>query len=382
MASLVVENASLIVSENKKDLFELQSDESALIDRLKVDFKKVSLMAESLLSVANLPDPEGRVIYRHTHKNGLKIVNKLVPFGTILIIYESRPDVTVEAAASALKAGNRVLLKGGKEARSTNICLAALWKRALELNGVDSNYIKYLDYDRDSTKKLIKGEIDRAHLIVPRGGEELIGFIRENSSIPVISGGKGNNFLFIHKEADFEMANKVILNGKSRIGVCNALDKVLIDNRVPNACNNIVTLIEILSNAGITVFGNSKIGQISELVSVVNEEDILGIEFLSKKIYLQLVNGTSEAVELINKFSGGHSAVIITSDKKEAERFMKDVDCAAVYHNASTRFTDGGEFGMGAEMAVSTQKLHFRGPVGVSQLVTNKWFIIGNGQTR
>ena len=178
------------------------------------------------------------------------------------------------------------------------------------------------------------------------------------------------------------MANKVILNGKSRIGVCNALDKVLIDNRVPNACNNIVTLIEILSNAGITVFGNSKIGQISELVSVVNEEDILGIEFLSKKIYLQLVNGTSEAVELINKFSGGHSAVIITSDKKEAERFMKDVDCAAVYHNASTRFTDGGEFGMGAEMAVSTQKLHFRGPVGVSQLVTNKWFIIGNGQTR
>lgn len=382
LAGLLKKNAQNIIDQNTKDLLSLEKMDIALIERLKVDPRKIGSMIDSITSISDAKDPENEKIYAFTHSNGMEVVNKRVPFGCVLLIYESRPDVTIEAAAVAFKAGNKVLLKGGKEARHTNLYLADLWNIALTICNQDPEIIRYLDYNRQQTQKLISGEEMKIDLIIPRGGEELINYVKNNSSIPIIASGRGNNFLYIHSQCDFDLAIDVILDGKRRIGVCNALDKVLIDKNLPDLQTCIDKLNDSLKKGHIEIIDRTDIDISLFTPEDVMIADILKEEFLSKKIFIAVISGLENAVSVINTYSGGHSATIITTDNDAANEFLLQTDCAAVYHNASTRFTDGGEFGLGAEIAISTQKLHSRGPLGINQLVTNKWFIYGNGQVR
>jgi glutamate-5-semialdehyde dehydrogenase len=382
LARLLDENKAQIIAANRLDIETCPKDDGVIFDRLKVDEAKIEQMISSVESVINSPDPVGKIIYAKERENGLKIENRTVPFGTILIIYEARPDVSIEAAIIALKAGNRILLKGGKEARNTNLCLASLWKSALTENNADTNFVKYLDLSREETQKLICGETDKFDLVIPRGGETLIDFVVKNSKSPVIVSGRGNNFAYIDSEANFEMALKIILDGKSRLSVCNALDKILIDEKLPELEEKINRIVAVLHDQSIEVLGDSSVTHVNPSVRIFGDEETWFEEFLSAKMVVSVVSDINEAIEKINKYSGGHSATIITENAKRAERFMHEVDCAAVYHNASVRFTDGGEFGLGAEIAISTQKLHFRGPLGAEHLLTNKWFVYGDGQIR
>lgn len=383
LARLLRENEDKILKANKKDILHCKKIDESLLDRLKIDKNKIESMATSVEKTINFEDPEGKVLFEFDHENGMKIQNKTVSFGNILIIYESRPDVTIEASILAFKAGNKVFLKGGKEASNSNKFLVSLWQKALEEVGLDKNRVEYLDLSRTKTQEIIKNNTLNLDLIIPRGGEGLIKFVRENAKVPVIVSGRGNNFAFVDKEVNFSQAVEIILNGKSRISVCNALDKVLVDKNLKDLEKNTKKLVSSLVENNIEVFGDKEISQIDTRVSwVEKEEEILAQEFLSSKIYIKIVKDLGSAIEIINTYSGGHSAVIISKNKENASVFQDRVDCAAVYHNASTRFTDGGEFGFGAEIAISTQKLHFRGPIGLEQLVTNKWYISGNGQIR
>lgn len=368
---LLAENKEQIIEANRLDLANCPPDDLVIYDRLKVDDAKVEKMIDSVKKVLHQKSPIGKILYWNTREDGLRIENRTVPFGTILIIYEARPDVSIEAVIIALKAGNKILLKGGKEARNTNLCLAEIWMQALEDSHADKNIVRYLDISREETQKLIQGETEHFDVVIPRGGETLIDFVLKNSKAPVIISGRGNNFAYIAEDADFEKALNIILNGKSRLSVCNALDKVLLDEKL----SDLGEMINEIKNA----FEAMKIEVIDskEIDSATWEE-----EFLSAKIVVGTVKNIEEAIEKINKYSGGHSATIITESRENAEKFMDEVDSAAVYHNASTRFTDGGEFGLGAEIAISTQKLHFRGPLGAEHLLTNKWFVYGDGQIR
>ncbi len=381
LAALILANKQEIIAQNKIDL-ELSSDiDPTLVDRLKVDEKKVAGMAASVKEVVAHEDPQGKVLHEYLHPNGMKVQNKVVPFGNILIIYESRPDVTIEAAITAFKGGNRILLKGGKEAKHSNLILVDLWHQALKKNGIPTDFVTYLNIDREATQKLLKENTHHLDLIIPRGGEGLINYIRENTNVPLIISGRGNNFVYIHKSCDFDMAIKIVLNGKSRLSVCNAIDKVLIDQDLPDFNVKVKQLIQALHNAKLEVVADGVTLNAFDGV-IPMKENIYAEEFLSPKILLGIAKNENEAIQTINQYSGGHSAVIVTDKQDAAENFQNEVDCAAVYHNASSRFTDGGQLGFGAEIAISTQKLHFRGTVGSGQLVSNKWFIKGDGQTR
>ncbi len=382
LSELLKENQVNIIQKNQIDMDSISDSDISMIDRLKVDKQKIEGMIKSLNEVSQQKDPEGKVLYEYIREDGLHIINKTVPFGTILIIYESRPDVTIEAAATAFKAGNRIILKGGRESLNTNIALTELWKQALQENGFDSDYVKYLNISRDETQSLIKNSNNKIDLIIPRGGDALINFVIQNSSAPVIISGRGNNFIYIDDECDIKKAIQLIINGKQRISVCNAIDKVLINKNLDRLEDNIAIFINYLKDYNIEVYSNSEVSNISKVVTIDDNPEIMYEEFLAPKIYFSLVDNLTEAVNTINKYSGGHSAVIVTENEYKATTFMQDVDCAAVYHNASSRFTDGGQFGVGAEIAISTQKIHFRGPLGTQELVTNKWFVYGNGHVR
>lgn len=382
LSELIKEKEQAIIDANNLDIETFPEMDESMKDRLKVDKKKIGDMIKSLEEVAAQDDPEGKELYNFTRKDGLHIVNKTVPFGTILIIYESRPDVTIEAAATAFKAGNKILLKGGKESLNTNTLLTELWQKALSDNNVDKNYVEYLNLSHSETQKLIKENTRKVDLIIPRGGERLIQFVLNNSSVPVIVSGRGNNFLFIDDNVDFEMATQLVINGKKRISVCNAIDKVLIHRSMNNIQERIKFLVKNLKENGIDVWGNNEITKICNEIKEENDVATLCEEYLAPKLYVSLVDDLKEAIEMINQYSGGHTAVIATNNQENAYKFMQEVDCAAVYHNASSRFTDGGQFGVGAEIAISTQKLHFRGPLGSQELVTNKWFVYGEGHIR
>lgn len=382
LAGLLERNRKKIMEANEADARAFPDMDESMMDRLRVDNNKIDGMIRSLDEVAAQSDPEGRMLYEFVRPDGLSVSNRTVPFGTILIIYESRPDVTIEAGATAFKAGNKILLKGGKEAYNTNTLLTQLWHEALLQNGVNKNRVEYLSLSHGETQQLIKENSRKVDLIIPRGGEGLIHFVQENASVPVIVSGRGNNFLYVDNDADFGMAIQLVLNGKKRISVCNAIDKVLLNKGLPGLKSRVSELIDSLAEKEIEVWGNSEIAATDNRIKVENDAATLCEEYLAPKLYLSLVDGIDEAIEMINQYSGGHTAVIVTNDTAKADEFMQEVDCAAVYHNASSRFTDGGQFGVGAEIAISTQKLHFRGPLGAHELVTNKWFVYGNGQIR
>lgn len=382
LAELIQQHEDEIIHQNKLDLENAVNIDATLLDRLKVDSKKVSAMVKAVREVLEIADPENKVLSEYVHPNGIKVVNKVVPFGRILIIYESRPDVTIEAAISAFKAGNRIFLKGGKEARNSNLFLVKLWHKALRQNNADESYVTYLDIDREATQNLIEKNPHRVDLIIPRGGEGLINYIRSNTDVPLLVSGRGNNFIYVHEDADFDMAIELILNGKSRLSVCNAIDKVLFHKDIPELQKRMPELLEKLEAMDISVMGTKDIHDQFVGVRLAEDESVFYEEFLAARILFSTVTNVEEAIDKINQYSGGHSAVIVCKDEQVASDFQHRVDCAAVYHNASSRFTDGGQFGMGAEIAISTQKLHFRGPLGLGQLVTNKWFVYGNGQIR
>ena len=382
MAELLEEERKALIEINKTDLDAYNGEDIAMYDRLKVDNAKVDEMIASAKHLASQEDPVGIERFSFKHDNGMQVYNKTASFGTVLIIYESRPDVTVEAAGIAFKSGNKILLKGGKESLKSNLKIVDLWHQALKNNDASTDWVEYLQYNRIETQAFLEKPTQKVDLIVPRGGERLIAFVKEHATCPVIISGRGNNFVYVHADADTQIALDVIINGKTaKISACNAVDKVLIDENLPNKEAFLKTLISKLKEFEVEILGDEIISKYDE-VEGINSDDIWYEEFLDYKIVIGEIESNQDAIAMINKYSGGHSSSIITTNTKEAKLFMENVDTAAVYHNASTRFTDGGQMGLGGELAISTDKLHQRGPIGLQHLVTNKWYVFGNGQIR
>jgi len=381
MAELLEQERSNIIAINKEDLEAYNGDDISMFDRLKVGDSKVDEMIKAVTHLASQEDPVGVERFSFKHDNGMQVYNKTASFGTVLIIYESRPDVTVEAAGIAFKSGNKILLKGGKESLCSNLKIVELWHQALKELKASTNWVEYLQFNRTETQAFLEKPTQQLDLIVPRGGERLIAFTKEHARCPVIVSGRGNNFVYVHKEANAEVAIDVIMNGKSKISACNAVDKVLIDENLPNKDEFVKSLISKLKDFNIEVLGDQNIANANGLEEI-KSDDIWYEEFLDYKILIGEIASNEETIAMINKYSGGHSSSIITTNEAEAKLFMENVDTAAVYHNASTRFTDGGQLGLGGELAISTDKLHQRGPIGLQHLVTNKWYVHGNGQIR
>ena len=381
MAMLLEQERQAIITINKVDLDSYSGDDISMFDRLKVDDAKVDEMIKSVTHLASQKDPVGVERFSFKHDNGMDVYNKTASFGTVLIIYESRPDVTVEAAGIAFKSGNKILLKGGKESLKSNLKIVDLWHNALKDVEASTDWVEYLQFNRPETQKFLEKPTQKVDLIVPRGGERLIAFVKQHATCPVIISGRGNNFVYVHQEANFDIAIDVILNGKSKISACNAVDKVLIDKNLPNKSGFIKLLISKLKVFKIEVLGDAAIS-INHKVETIKDNDIWHQEFLDYKILIGEIASNQDAITMINTYSGGHSSSIITANSNEAKLFMENIDTAAVYHNVSTRFTDGGQLGLGGELAISTDKLHQRGPIGLQHLVTNKWYIHGNGQIR
>ncbi len=382
MAELLEEERANLKTINQQDINNYSGDDLAMEKRLLVDDAKIDGMILSMQQLASQEDPIGVERFNFDHENGMKIINKTAAFGTIMIIYESRPDVTVEAGGIAFKSGNKILLKGGKESLLSNLKIVELWHQALKENNIATEWVEYLNYNREETQAFLEKPTQKVDLIVPRGGEKLIAFVKKHATCPVIISGRGNNFVYVNKEADLKKALDIIINGKtSNISVCNALDKVLIDTNLENWEAFATNIVQELQQRNVTVLGDETISKATNVPQI--ESDLIWYEeFLDYKIVIGTTNSDQEAIDKINKYCGGHSASIITKNDAIAQEFMENVDTAAVYQNASTRFTDGGQFGLGGELAISTDKLHQRGPIGLQHLVTNKWYIYGNGQIR
>lgn len=382
MAKSIAESQTAILAANQIDLDSYIGDDISMRDRLKVDQNKIEGMILSLEQLASELDPLGIERFATTHENGMHISNKTAPFGSILIIYESRPDVTIEAAAIAFKSGNKILLKGGKESLNSNLVLVGLWHKALQENDCDTNWVTYLQFDRIETQAFLENPTEKLDLIVPRGGEKLIAFVKQHATCPVIISGRGNNFIYVDSEADLQMALDIIVNAKTtKISACNALDKVLVASNLVRKHQFLQQLVQELQKSNVEILTDDALSSL-EGTFPIKDENIWHEEFLDYKIAIGQAADLEDAISKINKYGGGHSAAIITMNTVKASEFMESVDSAAVYHNASTRFTDGGQFGLGGELAISTDKLHQRGPIGLQHLVTNKWYVKGNGQIR
>ena len=383
MMQIIDARKNEILEANQKDLEAFNRDDQALYDRLVVNDAKIKGMIQAIREVRDQEDPVSQEISNDTLDSGLKIINKTAPFGTIMIIYESRPDVTIEAAVLAFKANNKILLKGGKEAFNSNVVLVDCWKQALKENGLDESWITMLQMNREETQEFLRNPDQPLDLIVPRGGERLIGFVKEHAKCAVLVSGRGNNFLYVHPKADWAKTIEVIINAKTdKISGCNALDKVLVDKNIADYEAKIKELDQILKAKGVEVLADEASKEVLAENAVIPGEDTWYEEFLAMKIVLGAVESMDEAMQKINTYSGGHSSAIMTTDQDAATTFMENIDTAAVYHNASTRFTDGGQMGVGAELAISTDKLHHRGPLGLKQLVTNKYYVYGDGHIR
>lgn len=382
MARLVADNKELILKANQIDLNSYDQNDLAMYDRLKVDEDKIQGMILSLEQLAEQEDPVGIERFHFTHENGLEIYNRTASFGTIMIIYESRPDVTIEAGGIAFKSGNKILLKGGKEALNSNMAIVNLWHQALESIGISKHWVSYLNFNRSETREFLKHPTQKIDLIIPRGGEKLISFVKEHATCPVVVSGRGNNFVYVSDQADRQKALDIIINAKvTKISACNALDKVLINKDLPEFEAFLAELIQRLKKNKVEVLVDHDLSGTPD-TKTITDQSLWYEEFLDYKILIGVSSSTQEAVSAINTYGGGHSASIITQSSEEASVFLSSVDTAAVYHNASTRFTDGFQFGLGGELAISTDKLHQRGPIGLQHLVTNKWYIYGNGQVR
>jgi len=382
MAESIEKNRERIIEENKKDVNLANKKElsKALIDRLTLDEKRIRQMSKSLEEIVNIEDPIGIIKEIRKRPNGLQIGKMVVPLGVIGIIYEARPNVTIDAAALCLKAGNATILRGGSEAIYSNIILADLLKKAGQEAGLPSGSIQLIKTtDRRAVTEMLKLNtyID---VIIPRGGEELIQVVMENSTIPVIKHYKGICHIYVDEEADLRMAEEISFNAKvQRPGVCNAMETLLVNEKI--AAEFLPGMIKRLQEAAVEIRGDEKTCQIARGIKKASEED-WQTEYLDLILSIKVVEGIEEAINHINNYGSHHSDAIITNNYAKSRQFLQKIDSAAVYVNASTRFTDGAEFGLGAEIGISTQKLHARGPMGTNELTSTKFIIWGDGQVR
>jgi glutamate-5-semialdehyde dehydrogenase len=376
MADELDRNVNDILAANRSDL-ESCGLSGAMLDRLSLTPERVSAMAEGIREVVQLPDPVYERLAEWVRPNGLVIRKLRVPLGVVGIIYESRPNVTADTAALAIKTGNAIVLRGGKEAVRSNQCLVEILNRA---RGLPEGSIELLDSTtRASTEELIKarGLVD---VLIPRGGPDLITYVAENAVVPVIETGAGNCHIFVDASADLDMADQIVINAKTqRPSVCNAAEKLLVHEQI--AAQYVPRIVGKLQASHVEVRGDQPTCRLAADVRPATSQDWTE-EYLRLCIAIRIVSGLDEAIEHINRHSTHHSESIITSDERNARQFLRRVDSAAVYWNASTRFTDGGEFGFGAEMGISTQKLHCRGPFALAELTSTKYEIAGNGQVR
>ncbi|MGR6915853.1 glutamate-5-semialdehyde dehydrogenase [[Actinomadura] parvosata] len=382
IADALVAHAAEIVAANADDVerARAQGTSEAMIDRLRLDEARIGAIAEAVRQVADLPDPVGEVVRGSTLPNGLELRQLRVPLGVIGIIYEGRPNVTVDAAALCLKSGNAVLLRGSSSAYSSNTALVKIMQDALAATEVPSGAVQLVPgQSRDSVKELMRarGLVD---VLIPRGGASLINSVVEESTVPVIETGVGNCHVYVDAQADVELAVQILVNAKAqRPSVCNAAETFLVHADVADAF--VPKALAALREAGVTVHGDERIAGYGADVVPVTEEDFYA-EYLSLDIAAAVVGSLEEAVAHIRRYGSGHTDAIVTRSQGAARRFVSLVDSAAVAVNASTRFTDGGEFGFGAEIGISTQKLHARGPMGLPELTSTKWVYTGEGHLR
>jgi len=383
LADRVLANTASIIAENQKDLV-LMDDADPKKDRLLLNEKRIVDLAQSLRDVAALPDPTGEILLEKTIEQGMSLQKLTVPLGVVGVIYESRPNVTLDVASLCLRSGNACVLKGGKEAHFSNTFLVGLIHESLTEAGVDRAAVMLLPTDRKFVNELLTAT-KYVDIIIPRGSEGLIQFVRKNSLVPTIETGAGVCHTYVDKTADLEKAKNIVVNAKvSRPSACNALDTVLVDSEVAAAF--LPTLKEDFIKWNIEVFADEisfDILQKAEYPFLQKAEpEDFGREFLDYKCSVKIVDGLDAAIDHIYNFSSSHSEAIISKDAAAIEKFLNEVDAAAVYANASTRFTDGGVFALGAEIGISTQKLHARGPFALEKLVTEKWVVRGDGQIR
>ena len=384
IASALTEDANLarLAEANAADVEAARRNgrEEPFIDRLTLNDKRIATMIEGLKQVQSLPDPVGEITESRILPNGLDLKRVRVPLGVIGIIYAARPNVTVDAAALCLKSGNSVVLRGGKDALNSNRVLYNIMHEAVERSGMSGDVIGFIDDpSRDASRVMLEQEglID---VIIPRGGEGLKNFVLDNAKMPVIASAGGNCHTYVDRTADLEKAIPVIVNAKvQRPSTCNALEHVIVDRAI--AREFLPALYSALKAEGVAVLGTEEVREILPEVELATEQDFY-TEFSGYKITFMLVDGVEEAVAFINSHSTNHSDAILSRDKDAVKYFTDRVDSAAVYVNASTRFTDGFEFGLGAEMGISTQKLHARGPIALKELTSVKYVIVGDGQTR
>ena len=382
MAAALEAKQQEILAANAKDMETAAAKgmRSSMLDRLQLTPERISGMADGLRQVAGLADPIGNVIDGKTLPNGLQITKVRVPLGVIGIIYEARPNVTADAAGLCLKAGNAVILKGGSEAMESNKTVAAILAQAAEAEGIPAGAIQFIDTsDRQAVTDLIhmNGLVD---VVIPRGGAGLIQAVVRNASVPVIETGAGVCHTYIDKDADVDMAVRIAFNAKvQRPSVCNAMETLLVHRAIADSF--LPAMLALYNASGVEVRGDSAVQEYSGQVLPATEED-WSTEYGDLRLSVKVVDSIEEAMEHIAKFSTGHSECIVTNNYQAAQLFQRTVDAAAVYVNASTRFTDGNEFGFGAEIGISTQKLHARGPMALPELTSTKYLINGNGQVR
>ena len=383
ISSALREKAALIIAENAKDLAAAKENgiSEAMQDRLRLDEKRIEGMAKGVDELIAMNDPVGQIISGSSRPNGLRIAKTRVPLGVIGIIFESRPNVTVDAAALCLKAGNAVILKGGKEAINSNICLGNIMRDAIVSAGLPADAIQVVDNtSRETTTALmkLKGYVD---VLIPRGSARLIQAVVQNATVPVIETGAGNCHVYVDASADLDMAVDITDNAKTqRPSVCNAIESLLVHKDI--AEKFLPMIAERFASHNVKIYGCDRTIEILGNGIEKAGETEYATEFNDYIIAVKVVDDIDEAIAHIRKYSTKHSECIVTKSLENAEKFQREVDAAAVYVNASTRFTDGGEFGYGAEIGISTQKLHARGPMGLSELTTIKYLINGNGQIR
>ncbi len=378
----ILENIDFILQENEKDMAHGREIgmSDGMLDRLLLNKERIVAMANSLDTIISLNDPVGKTLSAFINSDGLNIAKRTVPMGVIAIIYEARPNVTLDAAALSLKAGSSIILRGGKEAINSNIAIASSIRDAIKSLSYNENMVQIIeDTKRDSSLYLmqLKGYVD---LLVPRGSASLINSVVDNAKVPTLQTGVGNCHVYVDSSAKVDMAIKIIENAKTqRVGVCNAMESLLVHKDVDKKFFG--KLQKLIDKYSIKVYAGKNSKEYLKNVYDASEDDY-GKEYLDMAFSMKIVDSLDEAIDHIYKYSTGHSEVIVTESYENAMEFTKRVDSAAVYVNASSRFTDGGVFGFGAELGISTQKLHARGPVGLDELVSSKFVILGNGQVR
>ena len=381
IANGLLENAALLLKANAKDLAKQDSD-NPKNDRLMLNEQRIKNIAKAIRNISKLPNPAGIILQERTLPNGLQLQKMSVPMGVVGAVFESRPNVTFDIAALCLRSQNACLLKGSSDADETNKVSIKIIKNALKQNNLNPDCVTLLPSDREAVKELFTAT-RYVDVIIPRGSDGLIKFVRENSRVPVIETGAGVCHIYVEREADINKAVDIVVNAKvSRPSVCNAVDAILVDEKI--APEFFEKLKPKMDENRVEIFADKKAYKLLKGYPQLEaaSSDDFGREFLSLKCAVKVVKDTDEALQHIQKYSTRHSEAIVSENKKQCERFLKEVDAAAVYSNASTRFTDGEEFGLGAEIGISTQKLHARGPFALEKLVTEKWVIKGNGQIR